>query len=194
MIRDNEIEGFWCHSGLSEHAIHLWRGSRDTLVERNVLIDNARGIGFGLVTSGAARTYSDNPCPGAGGGYVDHYGGIIRNNFVFVQRDPLFDSQYGFDCGICLWQACEAQVFHNSVVSTRPPFSSIERRFDNTAVEIKNNLISHNLRGRGGSSSLAQNLENVPMTLFVDGPNSGLHLGYARPPMQLSIRRFLWSK
>gem|GEM_PF-3011985 len=23
-------------------------------------------------------------CPAAGGAYVDHYGGIIRNNFVFV--------------------------------------------------------------------------------------------------------------
>ncbi|MCP4417341.1 MAG: hypothetical protein GY805_12020, partial [Chloroflexi bacterium] len=86
VIRDNEIEGFWCDNGLSEHAVHLWRGCRDTLVERNVLNNNARGIGFGLVTSGVARTYSDNPCPAASGGYVDHYGGIIRNNFVFANR------------------------------------------------------------------------------------------------------------
>ena len=62
-IRDNLIEGFWCAQGLSEHAVHAWTGSRDTLVERNMLINNARGVGFGLVTSGTGRTYSDNACP-----------------------------------------------------------------------------------------------------------------------------------
>ena len=176
VIRDNLIEGFWCASGLSEHGIHLWRGSRDTLVERNVLNDNARGIGFGLATSGDARTYPDNPCPSAGGGYVDHYGGIIRNNFVFASQASLFASDSGFDCGICLWQACNAQVFNNTVASTEAPFSSIEWRFDNTVVEIKNNLVSHNLRDRGGTVVLANNLENAPLTLFVDGANGDLHL------------------
>ena len=93
VIRDNLIEGFWCDNGLSEHGIHLWRGCRDTLVERNVLKENARGIGFGLADSGTARTYSDNPCPAANGGYVDHYGGIIRNNFVFASDGDLFASE-----------------------------------------------------------------------------------------------------
>ena len=176
VIRDNLIEGFWCDNGLSEHGIHLWRGCRDTLVERNVLKENARGIGFGLVTSGEARTYADDPCPGAGGGYVDHYGGIIRNNFVFASRAELFASEFGFDCGICLWQACGAQAFNNTVVSTHAPFSSIEWRFDNTDVEIKNNLVSHNLRDRGGTAVLDSNLENAPMSLFVDGAGGDLHL------------------
>ncbi len=90
VIRDNLIEGFWCPSGLSEHGIHLWTGSRDTVVERNLLRDNARGIGFGLVTSGSGRTYPDDPCPSAEGGYVDHYGGVIRNNFVSAQDSGLF--------------------------------------------------------------------------------------------------------
>ena len=70
IIRDNLIEGFWCSSGLSEHGIHLWRGCRDTIVERNILRNNARGIGFGLTTDPGGRTYSDNPCPAASG-YVD---------------------------------------------------------------------------------------------------------------------------
>jgi hypothetical protein len=47
-FRDNLIEGFWCQTGLSEHAIHAWTGSRDTLVERNPLVNNARGVEFGL--------------------------------------------------------------------------------------------------------------------------------------------------
>jgi hypothetical protein len=176
VIRDNLIEGFWCASGLSEHGIHLWRGCRDTLVERNVLVDNARGIGFGLAESGEARTYPDNPCPSANGGYVDHYGGIIRNNFVFANRTELFASPDGFDCGICLWQACGAQALHNTVVSTDSPFSSIEWRFSNTNVEIKNNLVSHNLRDRGGTSVVEGNLENTPLSVFVDGPGGDLHL------------------
>ncbi len=177
VIRDNLIEGFWCESGLSEHGIHLWRSCRDTLVERNELRNNARGIGFGLVTSGSGvRTYADNPCPGAGGGYVDHYGGIIRNNFVFAHDGGLFASEYGFDCGICLWNACGARALHNTVVSTQAPFSSIEWRFEYTDVDILNNLVSHNLRDRGGTATLSGNLENQPLSLFADGANGNLHL------------------
>ena len=176
VIRDNEIDGFWCSNGLSEHGIHLWRGCRDTLIQRNILSDNARGIGFGLATSGEARTYADDPCPSAGGGYVDHYGGIIRNNFVFASSSMLFGSEYGFDCGICLWQACGAQVLHNTVASTQAPFSSIEWRFDHTDVDIVNNLVTHNLNDRGGTYREAGNLEDGPLSLFTDGLGGDLHL------------------
>jgi hypothetical protein len=176
IIRDNEIDGFWCSSGLSEHAIHMWRGSRDTLVERNILRDNARGVGFGLATSGQARTYADSPCPAAGDGYVDHYGGLVRNNFVFASSTALFGSEYGFDCGICLWQACGARAVHNTVASTQAPFSSIEWRFENSDVDIINNLVTHNLNDRGGTSRVEGNLEGGLLSLFVDGPGGDLHL------------------
>ncbi len=176
VIRDNHIAGFWCSSGLSEHGIHLWRGCRDPIIERNVLHNNARGIGFGLATSGTARTYADHPCPGTSG-YVDHYGGIIRNNFVFANRAELFASQSGFDSGISLWNACEVGTYHNTVVSTQAPFSSIEWRFANTSVDLVNNLVSHNLRQRDGATATqAGNLINAPLTLFVDGAGGDLHL------------------
>lgn len=175
VIRDNVIEGFWCQNGLSEHGIHFWTGSRDTIVERNVLIDNARGVGFGLGQSGSDwRVYPDNPCPGAD--YVGHYDGIVRNNFIFAGRDELFSSEYGFDCGICLEQACGAKVLHNTVASTQVPFSSIEWRWPNTDAEVINNLVSHNLRDRGGTATRAGNLENAPLSLFVDGAGGDLHL------------------
>jgi hypothetical protein len=176
VVRDNLIEGFWCENGLSEHGIHFWHGCRDTLVERNELRDNARGIGFGLATSGDARTYADDACPSANGGYVDHYGGTIRNNFVSASREALFASEYGFDCGICLWQACGAKVLHNSVASTQAPFSSIEWRFDHTDIDLVNNLATHNLRDRGGTARLSGNLEHQPLSLFVDAPAGDLHL------------------
>ncbi len=176
VIRDNLIEGFWCPQGLSEHAIHLWTGSRDTLVERNTLVDNARGVGFGLLQDGSGRTYSDDPCPGAVG-YVDHFGGVIRNNFLFASRAALFTSESGFDCGICLAQACQAQVLHNTIVSTQAPFSSIEWRFSNTRAEITNNLVSHSLRERDGASAdSAGNLADAPLSLFANASSGDLHL------------------
>ncbi len=179
-IRDNRIEGFWCQNGLSEHAVHFWVTSRDTLVERNLLRNNARGVGFGLRDSAGAgvRLYGDNPCPSAGGGYVDHYGGMARNNFIFADAPGLFASSDGFDCGICLWQACGARVLHNTVASTQVPFSSIEWRFSNTQVDLINNLVTHNLRERDGATALEQNnLLGQPLTLFVDNGAAGdLHL------------------
>jgi uncharacterized repeat protein (TIGR01451 family) len=175
VVRDNVIQGFWCEEDLAEHAVHFWTGSRDTLVERNVLTDNARGVGFGLAESGDGRTYADDPCPDAS--YVGHYDGIVRNNFVFAARAELFSSEYGFDCGICLAQACSTQVVHNTVASTRPPFSSIEWRFSATNARIANNLVTHNLQERdGASATLAGNLTDAPLSLFVDGSGGDLHL------------------
>jgi hypothetical protein len=177
VVRDNSISGFWCASGLSEHAIHFWRGSRDTLVERNRLVDNARGVGFGLATSGPGRTYTDNPCLSAGGSYVDHFGGVIRNNFVSAADADLFASQSEFDCGICLWNACTVQVSHNSIFSTQPPFSSIEWRFDNTQAEITNNLTSSLLRERDGASAvLSGNVTDAVSGWFVNALGGDLHL------------------
>ncbi len=176
VVRDNRIEGFWCSVGLSEHGIHFWRGCRDPIVARNVLRNNARGIGFGMATSGTARTYADNPCPAASG-YIDHYGGVIRNNFIFANRAELFASADGYDNGISLWNACEVQTYHNSVISTQAPFSSIEWRYPNTTVHLVNNLVSHNLRARDGATAIqAGNLTNAPLTLFVDGSGGDLHL------------------
>lgn len=177
VVRDNLIEGFWCTDGLSEHGVHFWRASRDTVIERNMLRNNARGIGLGLATEGSGvRTFADNPCPAAGGSYVDHYGGVVRNNFVFVNDANLFASEYGFDCGICLWNACGARVLHNTVASTQDPFSSVEWRFDNTDVDVVNNLVTHNLRDRGGTARLSGNLTDQPLSLFVDGAGGDLHL------------------
>lgn len=176
VVRDNWIEGFWCSAGLSEHGIHFWRGCRDPIVERNVLRNNARGVGFGMATSGTGRTYPDDPCP-ATSDYVDHYGGIIRNNFIFANRAELFASADGYDNGISLWNACEVKTYHNSVISTQPPFSSIEWRYSNTSVHLVNNLVSHNLRPRDGATAVqAGNLTNAPLTLFVDGSGGDLHL------------------
>jgi len=156
-VSDNTIQGFWCAAGLSEHGIHFWNDSRDTIVERNHILNNARGIGFGLGGSG-------------------HSNGIIRNNFVMANDPRLFASGARFDAGIGLENAANAKVLHNTVVSTTAPYSSIEWRWSPTAM-IMNNLVSHNLRAReGGGGTLAGNLPNAPLSLFVNVALADLHL------------------
>jgi hypothetical protein len=175
IVRDNVIGGFYCGSGLSEHAVHFWRGSRGTIVERNVLRENARAIGLGLEADGQGRTYPDNPCPGVSS--ADHYGGIVRNNFVLASRAALFGSEYGFDCGICLWQACSAAVLHNTVFSADAAFSSIEWRFAGTRTDIAGNLVSHAMRERDGArATLRDNVTDAGADLFVDAASGDLHL------------------
>jgi len=143
VVRDNLIEGFWCQKGISEHAVHYWKGSSDTIVERNNLINNARGGGFGMITNGTSRIPENNECKDTTE-YVDHFGGIIRNNFIFANSKALFSSEVGFDTGISLWQACKPKAIHNTVYSTDPArsFSSIEWRFPLTSAEITHNLVN----------------------------------------------------
>ena len=176
LIRRNRIEGFWCPQGLSEHGIHFWSASRDTIVEENVISDCARGIGFGLGSAGASRAYPDNPYPGIS--YIGHYDGVIRNNFVAATDSRLFNSDYGFDTAIGLEQSRGTGVYHNTAVSTQAPSSSsIEWRWENSLAEITNNLVSHTLVSRnGGSASLTTNIAGAPTTWFEDPSIGDLHL------------------
>ena len=175
-IYANVFSGFWCDSGLSEHAIHAWTGSRDTIVDRNVVINSARGIGLGLGASVSGRTYGDSPC--GGGANVGHYGGTIINNFVVANDPRLFRSSAGFDTGIGLEQSCNTSVLHNTVVSTvAPRSSSIEWRFTNTIAAVANNLVSHRLLARDGArGTLSGNVADAPLSLFVDVRAGNLHL------------------
>jgi hypothetical protein len=177
-IRDNHIEGFWCDAGLSEHAVHFWNGARDTVVERNTIVDCARGVGFGLgdAGNGTGRDYDDDPCP-AVEGYVGHYGGIVRNNTIWAARPEMFASQAGFDSGIALEQACGTGIYHNTIVSLQQPFTNIEYRWPNTTAEIANNLTTHGIVERdGGQATLMGNLSDQGTEHFVDAAGGDLHL------------------
>lgn len=164
VVRDNHISGFWCSGDLSEHAIHFWRGGRDTLVERNLLINNARGVGFGL-TDGGARVYDDDPC----GGEHDHYGGLIRNNVIIGTDNAMFASNAGMDGGISFANACDATAVHNTIASTQAPFASIEWRFPKTNATIINNIATGVFRERSDASAvLAGNQSEVGLNFFAD--------------------------
>lgn len=175
-IEANIFSGFWCSSGLSEHAIHAWTGSRDTVVERNIILNSARGIGFGLGESGDGRRHDDTPCSRAS--FIGHYGGAITNNFVMANDVRLFASSAGFDTGIGLEQSCETAVLHNTIASTSAPrSSSIEWRFANTTALVANNLVTHRLLPRdGGRATEVGNVVDASLLLFVDLANGNLHL------------------
>ncbi len=182
VVRRNRVSGFWCDDGLSEHGIHFWRGCRDTVVEENLILDCARGVGFGLGETGTGRDYPDDPYPGVG--YKGHVDGVIRNNFVAAASPGLLASADGFDTGVSLEQAYGARVVHNTVASTQEPLSSsIEWRFPNSVVEVANNLASSDLLARDGASATsAGNLDTVPLTWVTSVATGDLHLTAAAAP------------
>lgn len=102
----------------------------------------------------------------------------MKNNFVHASSAGLFASSAGFDCGICLWSACNSMVLHNTIVSTRKNFSSIEWRFKGSqGISIYNNIATHALRQRDGASAREENnLTRAGRYLFVDAQNGDLHL------------------
>lgn len=168
-VRDNEIKGFWCQKGLSEHAIHFWKGSQDTTVERNVLIDNARGIGFGMQAQ--KNSGMNTVCAPSS----DHIGGVIRNNFITTTDKKLFSSDAGSDCGICLWYVCNTKVAENCIYSEQPnrTFSSIEWRFPTTTAEVINNVTNIPMLERDGALAIKSgNITNATKKRF-ENPSIG---------------------
>jgi hypothetical protein len=169
IVRLNRFDDIRCREGLAEHAVHFWTGSRDTLVERNTIVDCARGIGFGLgERTDWARRYGDQP----GEAYVGHYGGIIRNNVVVASRP-------GMDTGIGLEQARGARVYHNTVYAGARAsgyFSSIDYRFPNTTVDIVNNLVTRITARDGGTARRGRNVESVPGSWFRSPGRLDFHL------------------
>jgi hypothetical protein len=160
-VRHNTIQGIYCTNGsLAEHAIHVWTGSRDTLVERNVIVDCARGIGFGLGSTKTPgwRTYPDDPYPGMTD--IGHFGGIIRNNVVFAGIAQ-------FDTGIGLEQSRGTKVYHNTVVQPAGAFSSIDVRFSNTDADVRNNIVRNLTQRDGAAGTSASNLQTTSTALFV---------------------------
>lgn len=173
VVRHNTFEGIYCAGeGLAEHAVHFWNASRDTTVEKNVIRNCARGIGFGLVKSNnGTRSYQDNPYPNAG--YIGHYDGEIHNNFVYSNVPWL-------DTGIELDQARGAEVHHNTVYvsksATQRFFSSIDYRFPNTDVTITNNLVQKITNRNGANGTVKNNHKGANATFFKGATTGDLHL------------------
>lgn len=157
-IRDNIIRGFWCSGGLSEHGIHMWNHSDNTLVERNLIINCDRGIGFGLGTDRGNN------------------GGIIRNNMVYHGPNTGYS-----DVGISLESTPDAQVYNNSIFHEHN-YSAIEYRFESTAnSSIINNLTNRaitirDINPEGDTNEVSNNITTAQTSWFADVPSGDLHL------------------
>jgi len=153
MVRQNEFKGIRSpEADLAEHAIHFWRESAGTTVEKNHIIDCDRGVGFGLgndILSG-------------------HQGGIIKNNFIHTSRDV----------GIGLEYAPDTKVYHNTVIVDNYS-NAIEYRYAGTSnVHIANNLTRGLItdRSSGSSGTVESNVQITSLNIFVDTGNYDYHL------------------
>lgn len=135
----------------AEHAVHFWSDSKDTIVERNTIVNSDRGIGFGLGDRG-------------------HTGGIIRNNMI------AHDASYG-DVGIGLENAADARVLHNTIFFSNSYPNAIEYRFGGTRATITNNLTNKHIAARdGGTATLTTNVTNAVAAWFSDAASGNLRL------------------
>jgi hypothetical protein len=161
-IRGNHFRNIQRGGKTMEHAVHMWSKSRDAIIERNRFEDVYRAIGLGMKT--AATTLERKYADGKGDApYFDFLGGIVRNNVVSNRTGIHLES------GIELMNVLNVEVYHNTVVSADKPFTSIEYRWPNTSVVLKNNLASHNISARDGAKAeVGGNLENAPAVLFKD--------------------------
>ena len=174
-VRDSTFRGIYCAGGgLAEAAIHFWRTSRDTIVERNTILNCARGIGFGLGPDGSHRRYADLP-PTDGSIPSGHLGGTIRNNVIFSNIGHLFDT------GIALEQARAVVVEHNTVYASAA-YSAIDARFPGSDPVIRNNLTNLPITIRQGAQSRQEhNLVRASDALFVNAGCGDLRLAASLP-------------
>jgi hypothetical protein len=168
--RATRFDDFYCDSAQLPFAALFSGGSRDTLVENNLFLGCARGLGLGLIDGADSRTYPDMPY---GGVVLDHIDGIVRNNVIYSDRPS-------FDTGMELNDTREPRVLHNTVVhgpGALSAYRSIDFRYADTRVVVKNNLAVSLGPRDGASGDVTNNLEQTPLGYFVDPAMGDFHLG-----------------
>lgn len=142
-------------SSVAEFAVHFWDGSASNTVEKNLIINCDRGIGFGLDGNGNS-------------------GGIIRNNMIYHAAN---NGQFA-DVGIALTESPNTQVYNNSVIMDNNFPWGIEYRFASTSnVLIANNLTNKPIMNRDGASgTVTKNVTNANIAWFVNSSSGDLHL------------------
>ncbi len=157
IIRHNMFRNITAPSGqLAGPAVLMWNGSRDTITEGNTFINCQRAIAYGL---------DDKPD-------FDHYGGVIRNNFIY--RSAM---QRG-DVAIIVNDSPFTTVVHNTIILSGTYPNGIEYRFpDTTGVLIANNLLDARITARDGAVAIVNsNVTTATASMFVNAGTGDLHL------------------
>jgi hypothetical protein len=151
VVRANFIHDFEKAQGdFISYAAFLRGNSRDGLFERNLVIcerDHAGGVRIGLSLGGGGSS------PGSiceeGTCTPEHQGGTVRNNLIVNCPQ---------DVGIYLNEAAGTGVYDNTLIAT----TGIDVRFVASTADIRNNLVSGQIRNRdGGTSTQSANLTGV---------------------------------
>jgi hypothetical protein len=160
IIRDNLIRNIRAPQGeQAGPAVLAWFSASGTIVEGNTFINCQREIHLGLIER------EPN----------DHYGGVIRNNFIY--RDATVDG----DVSIGVFDSPNTQVLNNTIYVETSYRNAIETRFPHTTnTLIANNLISHNktigVRDGAAQPTLQNNVFTATLDLFENAPAGNLHL------------------
>ena len=153
IIRNNVFKNIKSpETTLAGYTILFWDDSENPLVEKNLIINCDRGIGFGVGSSANS-------------------GGIIKNNMIY------HDNSTG-DVGISLQTSPNTQVYNNSIFFDNDYFSAIECRFTETQdVYIANNLTNKVIWFRDGAAGVVEyNNTNAISGWFIDVSTGDLHL------------------
>jgi hypothetical protein len=185
-VRDSRFEGIFCDAGgpprpahgraagdrggltytggLAEHAIHMWHAPDGAghLIERNVIVDCARGIGLGMVD--------------------DVYDTIIRNNAI-VSRYP---ASREHDVPLVVERGHDVRVDNNTIfLAAEPGYpNAIEIRWESTTgVLVRNTLTNRAVRLRdGATASESHTVGDAVAGDFVDAAAGDVHLARCDDP------------
>lgn len=160
IVRNNTYKNIISPSvAVAEFAIHFWNHSENNLVERNLIINCDRGIGFGLTQDRG------------------NSGGIIRNNMIYHAAGT---GRYA-DVGIALANSPGTEVYNNTVFMQHDFPWAIEYRFSGTRnVHIVNNLSNKPIMKRDGASGIVENnVTNADISWFEQASSGNLHLASA---------------
>lgn len=166
VIRNNRFENFHTPDSSAwwwNPAILMWNGASGTIAENNVFANVDRAIAFGLIERG---------------GNVDHSGGVIRNNMIYVAPNLMSANRKAdSDAAILVWNSPSTVVAHNTVNSNGNLNKSIEFRFVTTGASAINNLVDAPIGSRNSAAfSQSGNLASATSAMFRNPANGDLRL------------------
>lgn len=156
VIRNNTFRSIISpNTSVAEFAVHFWDESANNTVERNLIINCDRGIGYGMDARGNSA-------------------GIIRNNMIYHSAG---NGSFA-DTGIALIESPNTQVYNNTVFMENSYPWAIEYRFPTTQnVLITNNLVNRAIISRDGASgAVMKNVVNAVASWFANPSIGDLHL------------------